>query len=456
MKKIYFLVVMIFCLGTMYAQNDPRDCAGAIMICGDGTFTANTAGIGLKQEVSSCGGSEHNSLWLKIHVLSKGLLGFDIMPLNPSLDVDYDFWVYGPNKSCGSLGTPIRCATTNPKLAEMTHNWTGLGPYLPVHVGPGPDGLGYATFLSVNPGDWYYIAIDRPVGDGGFELKWDWIPDELGAPLFSGSPQVNSIPDQVQCENFPGGGTATFELDAFRSLITADPVLNTVNFYPTLGDAVVRTDNTLPETFSTGNKTIFVRVTDKDTGCFEIGTINLVVKPRPTVTISKTETVCAGDIATVTFNGTPNAIVHYSIDKGTDQTIVLDDFGVATVSMSVLSAATMCELTNVEFQGCVNDDVYDSITINPCLSVGNDFIKSFDVTTYPNPFKNSFAIDVSGLTQENVQVKVYDMLGRMVEQREGSGMLISSQRMGQNYSTGIYNIFITQGDEVKTLRVIKE
>jgi len=44
------------------------------------------------------------------------------------------------------------------------------------------------------------------------------------------------------------------------------------------------------------------------------------------------------------------------------------------------------------------------------------------------------------------------MLGRSVEQRQ----LKSDSQIGSNYAKGIYNVIVTQGANVKTLRVIKQ
>jgi hypothetical protein len=152
----------------------PSDCAGAINVCGNGVLTLNpSGGIGAVQEVSSCAGSEHNSLWLKVTIAQGGAFCFDIIPQNTALTTDYDFFVYGPNKSIGGLGSAIRCSTTNPVLAGLTDNITGTSlSSLITTSGPGPSGDGYVRCLDVLPGEFYYIAIDRGSGDGGFEVQW--------------------------------------------------------------------------------------------------------------------------------------------------------------------------------------------------------------------------------------------------------------------------------------------
>ncbi|MBD3581248.1 T9SS type A sorting domain-containing protein [Flavobacterium selenitireducens] len=74
---------------------------------------------------------------------------------------------------------------------------------------------------------------------------------------------------------------------------------------------------------------------------------------------------------------------------------------------------------------------------------------------YPNPYTESFAIDADLSSQENVMVKVYDMVGKLVENREVSADAIEAQQFGEQYPSGVYNVIFTQGASVKTLRVIK-
>jgi hypothetical protein len=79
----------------------------------------------------------------------------------------------------------------------------------------------------------------------------------------------------------------------------------------------------------------------------------------------------------------------------------------------------------------------------------------YDVKAYPNPFADNFKLDINTSSEDTVGVKVYDMLGRSIESREASVSDMTSMAIGDRYPTGVYNIVITQGDHVKTLRVIK-
>src|SRR5690606_36182890 len=123
--RIVVVIVVYFFNHSLYAQL-PNDCVNAITVCGTGVFSSNADGIGNTQEVTGCGGMEHNSTWLRITAVQSGELAFHIRPNDTDIAVDFDFWVYGANTACNDLGAPIRCATTNPVEAGLTSNHTGM------------------------------------------------------------------------------------------------------------------------------------------------------------------------------------------------------------------------------------------------------------------------------------------------------------------------------------------
>ncbi|WP_284651798.1 InlB B-repeat-containing protein [Flavobacterium terrisoli] len=79
----------------------------------------------------------------------------------------------------------------------------------------------------------------------------------------------------------------------------------------------------------------------------------------------------------------------------------------------------------------------------------------FEVKAYPNPFANNFLIDVTSESDSPVSIKVYDMVGRLVDQQQFGVNNLESSPIGDQYPSGVYNVVITQGEEVKTLRVVK-
>ncbi|WP_300566063.1 Ig-like domain-containing protein [Flavobacterium sp.] len=324
MKKILILFLVLIFANPILGQNLPNDCVNALVVCGNGTFSSNASGSGNVQEVAGCSSSEHNSLWIKINIVQSGTLGFDLIPNDPDINVDYDFWVYGPNKTCGSLGSPIRCCTTNPAAANLLTNHTGLNDIITATTaGNGANGNGYVYRLNVVAGQSYYIAVDRPHGDGGFQIQWNGTAT-LNGGAFPTPPTANQIPDLKRCSNVNVG---IFDLNPVKSQINSDLTTNTINFYSTLANAVDAV-SPLPTILTSGTQKIYARVTHGVSGCYTITDFNLVVSPVPSANIFISDTaVCSGENVTVNFTGTPGATVEYTINNGPIQSFLFDGTG---------------------------------------------------------------------------------------------------------------------------------
>lgn len=81
--------------------------------------------------------------------------------------------------------------------------------------------------------------------------------------------------------------------------------------------------------------------------------------------------------------------------------------------------------------------------------------QEFKVAAYPNPFTADFNIDVTTSSQENVELKVYDMLGKLIETKQINAAELNTAKVGAQYPSGVYNVIVNQDGIVKTLRVIK-
>ena len=81
-------------------------------------------------------------------------------------------------------------------------------------------------------------------------------------------------------------------------------------------------------------------------------------------------------------------------------------------------------------------------------------IVPFTAVAYPNPFADSFLLDVKSSNTSVVAIAVYDMLGRLVEQRQANVNELETTNIGSNYPAGIYNVVIAQDTDTKTVRVI--
>lgn len=80
---------------------------------------------------------------------------------------------------------------------------------------------------------------------------------------------------------------------------------------------------------------------------------------------------------------------------------------------------------------------------------------NFNSLVYPNPFTDSFHLDVSSASQNTIHIKIYDMLGKMIENKTIETSEIQSLSIGANYPSGIYNLNVSQDKNTQTLRIIK-
>ncbi|MDD2985981.1 T9SS type A sorting domain-containing protein, partial [Flavobacterium sp.] len=90
-------------------------------------------------------------------------------------------------------------------------------------------------------------------------------------------------------------------------------------------------------------------------------------------------------------------------------------------------------------------------------TVGTDMLMGeFKAVAYPNPFNNSFALDLKTNNTTPVSLAIYDMTGRLLETREIKVDGLSSQTIGEGYPSGVYNVLVNQGENTQTIRVVKQ
>jgi hypothetical protein len=75
---------------------------------------------------------------------------------------------------------------------------------------------------------------------------------------------------------------------------------------------------------------------------------------------------------------------------------------------------------------------------------------------YPNPFANSFSIDLKSNNTSEVSLAIYDMTGRLLETREIKADGLANQTIGDRYPAGVYNVIVNQGENTQTIRVVKQ
>jgi hypothetical protein len=83
----------------------------------------------------------------------------------------------------------------------------------------------------------------------------------------------------------------------------------------------------------------------------------------------------------------------------------------------------------------------------------SDVADEFNVIAYPNPSSSEFTLEVQSSSKGATNVQVYDMTGRLIENRQVNSNFL---QVGRNYASGVYSVIVNRGSQVKTLRVIKK
>jgi hypothetical protein len=88
-------------------------------------------------------------------------------------------------------------------------------------------------------------------------------------------------------------------------------------------------------------------------------------------------------------------------------------------------------------------------------TVGENFLISgnLEVTAYPNPSSSWFNLKINPANQEEIHVRVFDLLGQVMLVTKGTTEEI--QKIGDRLLKGTYLMEVQQGTEKVVLRLIK-
>lgn len=135
-----------------------------------------------------------------------------------------------------------------------------------------------------------------------------------------------------------------------------------------------------PTVVSTPTASITYTVTGLTTAtCSGIVTKTITVSPVATATISGTTSVCPNTTGVLTFTGTPNGTVNYTVNSGPIQTLTIDVTGISTVTTSLLTSTTTYTLVSSGFMPCLTTYTNEFVVVN--ISPTTPPITSFTYTT---------------------------------------------------------------------------
>ena len=166
------------------------------------------------------------------------------------------------------------------------------------------------------------------------------------------------------------------------------------------------------------------------------GASSIMVNTGTTLTVT-------GSTGTRQWQRSTDGVTFTAIAASNVTTLATGNLAVST-SYRVKSTVGTCFVYSPVFTVTVNSPRSSEIASN-----------SFGAIAYPNPFADNFMLEVNASTDEMIQVNVYDMLGKLVENHQVKVSDLSTLVIGNKFVSGVYNIEVIQGTQIERLRVVK-
>lgn len=338
MKKVLLLIFLIFSNAVIAQQ----DCDTALSICGNSNINYSPIGFGnVNESLGGClaQGGENNSVWYKFQVATSGTLTFVIAPTSA---VDYDWAVYGPNVTCASKGTPIRCN------AAGTFGNTGLNLTSTITTGAPGSTTPFCKYLDVIAGETYYLFIDNWVGGGfnsiaPFTLTWggtatlaDPFLNSTIAPNPFVAPGVAAANPSDPREILICAGSFSFDFTTLSPGILNNNQNFVVTYHLSSNDALTGKNPIASPATVTASTVYYYSIKYQDpngntSSCRQIGSFKFIDKSINVNITSSITHLCPGDTATLTSS---IATGNTWSNGATTQSITVSNGGTYTLTNS--------------------------------------------------------------------------------------------------------------------------
>jgi hypothetical protein len=172
---------------------------------------------------------------------------------------------------------------------------------------------------------------------------------------------------------------------------------------------------------------------------------------------ARTLSLTAGYVGTIEWLSSTTLAGTYSpIDGATGATYNYTPTSTAPMYFKVRLTSSPCSATVTSAAGVAvfAKACQTKVEINNPLPTSKVFTP-FAVKAYPNPSDSTFQLNFTTTSESLIEMRVYDMIGKLIEARQFSTTEMNNQEVGSSYPAGVYNLIVTQGEEMKTLRVIK-
>jgi hypothetical protein len=124
-----------------------------------------------------------------------------------------------------------------------------------------------------------------------------------------------------------------------------------------------------------------------------------------------------------------------------------DSAGKATIQYKNQTVASKLQLFS-QTQAAAPTSLRQSATTTRTI-----FTEELSANVYPNPSSSQFTLVIQTISKEPVQVTVFDLAGRVVENR--AGLQAGTFTFGQSFRNGIYLLQVVQGEQRTQMRITK-
>jgi len=129
--------------------------------------------------------------------------------------------------------------------------------------------------------------------------------------------------------------------------------------------------------------------------------------------------------------------------------------GASTASILTITVTATCSTLKDDETDNPKDDNRQSTTTGETDIPAGLNADGFMVKVYPNPFSNTFHLRVESSSDENLQLKIYNTLGQLIERKTTESYYGTDITLGNNIAGGVYFLEVQQGENKKVLRIVK-
>ena len=161
--------------------------------------------------------------------------------------------------------------------------------------------------------------------------------------------------------------------------------------------------------------------------------------------------ICNGSSTILSLLNNNNIVSYLWSTGATTPTISVNQAGNYSVTVTYSDGTT---LTSSGFNVTTCNVIVNRTNTSSEKPVSE--VINYNVILYPNPTVSSFSLNIVSDSNDAIEVSVYDIQGRIIENKTFNKEDINSITIGDNLPSGIYNVVVKQDENVKSQRLIKK